>query len=244
VCVVVRAVRALRCMGCGSDVGADARFCPNCGAPFGETVPPSCIIYLFGDRFVAQDRLLGEKLPCGEVKVGKKALAQEMMRAAFASLAGGVLSLKFGQRKRLLFKTGAVFAALNSQEKCGGLEGRIVEAFTGDPSRDCVEEIVARAVGEECADPWGAVVDAVREHLLGLGYFTEEGRSGLGRLVPGRKLLPNCQRINTLQGQVPAVQTLLREFSSRDAALDKQLGEDIKKGITSRYAIREVEADE
>jgi hypothetical protein len=40
------------------------------------------------------------------------------------------------------------------------------------------------------------------------------------------------------------VQTLLRELASRDAAIDKQLGEDIKKGITSRYATREVEADE
>jgi len=235
----------LRCAGCGSEASDAARFCPNCGAPLGVSVPACCIVYLFGDAFAPHDGLLGEKLPCGEVKVNRKALAQEVMRAAFASLqSGGALSLKLGQRRRLLFKTGAVFVALNRREERVGVEGRIIASIMGDPAKDCVEDIVARVIGEECADPWGAVMDAAREHLFGLGYFREERRSGLGRLVSGCKLLADCERINTLRGQVPAVQTLLRELSRRDPALDKQLLEDIKKGITSRYQTREIEVDE
>jgi hypothetical protein len=57
-------------------------------------------------------------------------------------------------------------------------------------------------------------------------------------------LLPQCELIAALQGHVPAVQALLAGLSSRDPALNKQLGEDIKKGITSRYKTREIDADE
>jgi len=250
VCVEVRRGMILRCTGCGSEVGAGARFCPNCGAQLGPVVPsPSGLVYLFGDRFAGRDKLLavGEKLPCSEVKVQKKDLVQAMFRGAFASLAqDGCLSLSLGQKKILLFKASAVFVTINRREarESGGLEAGILEVLTGDPRRDSVEEGVGRAIGEESVDPWGAVIDQTREHLLRLGYFVEEERSGLGRLVPGRKLLPQCERIMALQGNVPTVLALLEGLSSRDPTLNKQLGEDTKKGITSRYKTREIDADE
>lgn len=238
----------MRCPGCGSEVVGGARFCPGCGAPLGSP-SPSGVVYLFGDRFAGRDKLLsaGEKLPCSDVKVQKRELAQEMFRAAFASLAqGGQLSLALGQKKTLLFKSSAVFVTLNRREalELGGLEAGILRALTGDPKRDSVEEVVGRAIGEESIDPWGAAIDQARGHLLQLGYFVEEERGGLGRLVPGRKLLPQCERIAALQGHVPTVQALLAGLSSRDPALNKQLGDDIKKGITSRYKTREIDADE
>lgn len=249
--VDVVVVDRLRCPGCGSEVGVSARFCPGCGAPISAPVAPSPsgIVYLFGDRFAGRDKLLSvdERLPCSDARVQKEALAREMFRAAFASLAKeGYLSLALGQKKTLLFKSGAVFVTLKKRETFGGggLEANILQALTGDPRKDGVEDVVGRALGDESIDPWGIAIEQTKEHLLGLGYFVKEERSGLGRLIPGRRLQPQCERIATLQGHVPAIQVLLEGLSSRDPALNKQLGEDIKKGITSRYKTREIDADE
>jgi len=241
-------VAGLRCVGCVSEIASGARFCPNCGAPIVAALAPSCIVYLFGDQFAGLDKPLtpGEKLPCGDAKVQKRELAQEMLRAAFAHLEKeGSISLTIGQKKTLIFKSDAVFVTLKRCEAtAGGIEAGIIEAVTGDAKKDSVDEVVGRLIGEERIDPWGAVIEQAKEHLLSLGYFAEEGRSGLGKLIPGRTLTPRCDRIATLRGHVPAVQALLRDLNSRDSALNRRLGEDIKNGITSRYQTRDIEADE
>ena len=253
----------MRCTSCGSEAPAGARFCTNCGASFSPVattpgvrpsptalpVAPSGFVYLFGDRFAGRDKLLsaGEKLPCSDVKVQKKELVQAMFRAAFASLErDGHLSLTLGQKKALLFKTSAVFVTLNRREvqESGGLETRILHALTGDPRRDCVEEVVGRVIGEDSIDPWGVVIDQTREYLLQHGYFVEGERGGLGKFIPGRKLLPQCERIIALQRHLSAVQALLEGLPSRDSALNKQLCEDIKRGIALRYETQELDVDE
>ena len=241
----------MRCAGCGSEVVVGSRFCPSCGAPISTPVAPSpsCIVYLFGDRFAGRDKLLSvdERLPGSNARVQKEALAREMFRAAFASLANeGYLSLVLGHKTILLFKSGAVFVTLHKRgaPEGGGLEANILQALTGDPRKDSVEDVVRRAIGDESIDPWGSAIEQTREHLLGRGYFVKEERGGLGRLIPGRRLQPQCERIATLQGHVPTVQALLESLANRDPALNKQLGEDIKKGITSHYKTREIDADE
>ncbi len=207
---------------------------------------PSDIVYLFGDQFAPRDKPLfpSEKVPCGDAKVQKRELAQEMIRAAFAQLErDGSIGLSLGQRKTLIFRSEAVIVTKRGDAAGGGIERGILDAVTGDAKKDHVDEVVGRLIGEERIDPWGAVIDQAKEHLLSLGYLAEGERSGLGKLIHGRTLTPLCDRIVTLRVHVPAIQALLGDLERRDPALNRRLGEDIKKGITSRYQTRDIEAD-
>ncbi len=256
----------MRCTNCGSEVQTDARFCVHCGdtlgpvvpvqhvpaaapvAPVAPTVAASSLVYLFGDRFVERDTAFsaGEKLPCSEIKVKKKELTQTMFLAAFASLVQeGRLNLTLGQKKTMIFKTNAVFAAVNRLDlpDPGGLEARLLHAMTGNPQKDSVEELVWRVIGETSIDPWGEVIGQIKGYLLPLGFFAEGERSGLVKFIAGQKLLPQCERIATLQGALPAVQALLEGVHCQDLGLHKQLCEDIKKGINSRYEAPQQDQD-
>ncbi len=253
----------MRCTNCGSEVPAAARFCTHCGDSVGSvaTMPavspvsanlpiaPSGLVYLLGDRFVERDTAFtaGEKLPCSEIKVKKKDLTQAMFRAAFASLAQeGRCSLTLGQKKTLLFKTNAVLVTVNRHDAPdpGGLEARLLHALTGNPQKDSVEELVWRVIGETSIDPWAEVIGQVKEYLFQQGYFLEGERSGLAKVIAGRKLLPQCDRIVALEGHLPTVQALLESLHCQDSALNKQLCEDIKKGINSRYEAPQADQDD
>jgi len=244
----------VRCTNCGSEVQTGGRFCTHCGATIGTGtavpvtggafaapgVAPSSLVYLFGERFVERDTAFtaGEKLPCSEIKVKKKDLTELMFLAAFAALAqDGRLAATMGQKRTLLFKTNAVFVAVSRHDAQdpGSLEGRLLHAITGQAQRDSVEELVWRAVGDSSIDPWGTVIDFVKGYLFQMGLFTEGERSGLVKFVAGRKLVPQCDRISALEAGLPAVQSLLEELRGRNPDLNKQLHEDIKKGINSRY---------
>ena len=206
---------------------------------------PSDIVYLFGDRFAPREKLLSpsESVPCGTAKVQRRELAHEMLHAAFAHLRHtGSIGLSLGQRKTLILRSEAVLVTpLNTGAHIGGLEQAILESLTGDAGKNYADEVVGRAIGEERIDPWAAVIDAGKEHLRSLGYLVEEERSGLGKLIPGRTYAPTCEKIAALQVQIPAVQALLREL---EPPLANRLREDIKKGVTSRYQTREIDADE
>jgi len=212
-------------------------------------VAPSSLVYLFGDRFVEGNTAfaMGERLPCTETKVPKKELTETMFLAAFATLVqSGRLTLTLGQKKTLIFKTNAVFATIKQHEAQdpGGLESRLIRALTGNPQKDSVEELVWRTVGETSMDPWGEVIGQVKQYLLQLGLFKKvEASAGLAGLLPVQNLVPQCERIAPLQDQVPAVQALLEWFRANNPALYRQLREDIRKGINSRYEAPQVDLD-
>jgi hypothetical protein len=256
----------MRCSNCGSELQAGSRFCTGCGAATGpgpasttapaavhgagapSTVAPSGLVYLFGDRFVERDTAFtaGEKLPCSEIKVKKKDLVQTMFQAAFASLVtDGRIALTMGQRKTLLFKTNAVFVSVGRQDPTepGALETALLRALTGSAQRDSVEELVWRCIRETTADPWGQVIAQVQDYLLHAGWFVEGQRSGVAQILVGRKLVPQCERIGALEPVLPAVQALLEGARCQDSALHKQLCEDIKKGINSRYEAPQQDSD-
>jgi hypothetical protein len=241
----------LRCANCGSEVDEGARFCSNCGSLMTHPIipTPSGLLYLFADHFVAREKPLSqsEKVPCGDAKVQRRELAQTMLRAAFASLKKeGRIGLSLGQKKTLIFKSNAIFVTLRRGDAytAGGLEAGIFGALTGDAGKDTVDEVSGRMISEECPDPWGAVIEKAKDDLLRLGYFTEEGRRGLGKIIIGRAFVPRCDRIVVLQAHIPMVQGLLNGLDDGNHALGRQLGEDIKKGITSRYQTRDIDADE
>jgi hypothetical protein len=256
----------MRCSNCGSELQAGSRFCTGCGAATGpgpvlstapdathmadapSIVASSSLVYLFGDRFVERDTAFtaGEKLPCSEIKVKKKDLVQTMFQAAFAALArDDRFHLTLGQRKTLLFKTNAVFVSPGSPDLAdpGALEAALLHALTGSSQRDSVEDLVWRCIRETTADPWGQVIGQVQDYLLRLGYFVEGERSGVAKLLAGRKLVPQCERIGALEPALPAVQALLESVRCQDSVLHKQLCEDIKKGINSRYEAPQQDSD-
>jgi len=82
------------------------------------------------------------------------------------------------------FKSTAVLATLRREDGgLDGLESDILEKLTDDPSKNGVEEIVARAIGEDSVDPWGGVIYMSKEHLLTRGYFKEARQGRLGGLI-------------------------------------------------------------
>jgi hypothetical protein len=252
------------CTKCGGTAQPGARFCA-CGAPLsvplaatpspngpgsaptaGASGPqaaanafgPGGIIFLFGDRFVERDTIFtaGEKLPCSEIKVKKKPLTEAMLAGAFAWLAqSGRISV--GQKGTLVFKRPAAFVTVTRRDPVdpGGLEASILHAISGSLQSDSVEDIVYRVIPNTNVDPWGDIVDIARNHLFRMGFYQEGERAGLMKALAGRKLVPLCDRIATLQPGIGAAQALLQSFQAGNPTLYRLLHDDIRKGIDSRY---------
>lgn len=256
------------CTKCGSEIAPGARFCARCGSPVaalaGATpsaaplpvqaapaisvtapspaptqAPPSCLIYLFGDRFAPRDTALtaGEELPCSGIKVQKKPLTELMLVAALAWLAqNGRITLSVAKKGSLVFKHDAVFVTVARREPTspGGLEAAILGALTNRLQDDSVEDIVGRVIAETSVDPWGDVIGTTQRSLVELGYFREEQQKAL-RVFTTLKRVPLCDRIATLGPHLPAVQALLQTWQTSNAAMYRLLHEDVKRGIKSRY---------
>ena len=218
---------------------------PTGGAPAvqasaANAVGPSGLIYLFGDHFVERDTAFtaGEKLPCSEIKVKKKNLTEVMLAGAFAWLAqSGRISFSTGQKGTLIFKRTAAFVTVlrRDADDPGGLESSILHAISGNLQTDSVEDVVYRVIPNTSVDPWGDVVDIARNHLFKMGFFQEGERSGVVKFLAGRKLVPLCDRIATLQPGIGAAQALLQSIQLGNPALYRLLHDDIRKGIDSRY---------
>jgi hypothetical protein len=213
---------------------------PDVQASAAGTSGPSGLIYLFGDHFVERDTVFtaGEKLPCSEIKVKKKDLTEVMLAGAFAWLAqNGRISLSIGQKGTLVFKRPAAFVTVQRRDPTdpGGLESSILHAVSGNLQADSVEDVVYRVIPNTNVDPWGDVVDIARNHLFKMGFYQEGERSGLVKVLAGRKLVPLCDRIATLQPGIGAAQALLQSIQAGNPALYRLLHDDIRKGIDSRY---------
>jgi hypothetical protein len=209
-------------------------------APAANAFGPSGIIFLFGDRFVERDTMFtaGEKLPCSEIKVKKKPLTEAMLAGAFAWLAqSGRISFSIGQKGTLVFKRAAAFVTVMRRDPVdpGGLESSILHALSGNLQSDSVEDVVYRVIPNTNVDPWGDVVDIARNHLFRMGFYQEGERSGVAKLLAGRKLVPLCDRIATLQPGIGPAQALLQSFQAGNPALYRLLHDDVRKGIDSRY---------
>ncbi|MDO9066694.1 MAG: zinc ribbon domain-containing protein [Chloroflexota bacterium] len=219
---------------------APAGGAPAVQASAANAFGPSSLIYLFGDHFVERDTAFtaGEKLPCSEIKVKKKDLTEAMLAGAFAWLAqNGRISLSTGQKGTLIFKRTAAFVTVMRRDANdpGGLESGILHAISGNLQTDSVEDVVYRVIPNTSVDPWSDVVDIARNHLFRMGFYQEGERSGVVKFLAGRKLVPLCDRIATLQPGIGAAQALVQSFQVGNPALYRLLHDDIRKGIDSRY---------
>lgn len=194
----------------------------------------SDIIYLFGSLFAKKARLGGEKLVFGDEKVKLSDLADKLLVAAFADLAGrGYLALQVVEQKRLgLFTSRDVQASRVAQpgEPLFGLEAAIWDNIFDDPQQDRVREIISRITGGTQPNPWRDIVDLVKDGLAEQGFLLTEKE--VRRLRPDKiHWSPNEESILPHEGRVDEVRSLLSSVETQDPALYKQLVESVKKGL-------------
>lgn len=202
------------------------------------SIVPSALAYLYGDMlqdlFASSARVsLSESLPCREVKVKRNDLATLVLVTGFVYCAKqGWLRLALST-KGLLIKSRYVLASLTQRpaSAMAGLEGQILSSMAGKD--EGVSSIVTRVLHKDSVDPWGVVIREVQRYLLGLGYFAEVERRGLGKLL-GKEWVPQCDRILPLQSQVEQVRGMLAGFRAGQDELYAQLWKDVGSGIRLR----------
>ena len=248
------------CASCGHQNRAENRVCVKCGSPLAEEAQPTAeearpiaeealpvsasgVVYLYGDHFVGGGLPGGRiELPCREVKVKKKELAETGVAAAFVALAQGRHARLYIDRRSGtlgIFKHKAVF--LQPLEGAGtlpsGFEGRILNSLSDRQGSNNAVDIVRRLVPES-KDPWAVAIELIREGLLEQGYFAEGERGRVTKLLLGRKLLPDCQRIATLQGQVEPVRSVIESFRMANPKMHTQLLKDVRAAIKAQERVR------
>lgn len=213
------------------------------------TVLPSALAYLFGDAledlFPSRSRLaFGEKLPCRDVKVKRKDLAKAMILTAFVHLARqGHLTLTLSKKGRII-KRKFVLAARSGSPAggLGGLEGQLMGVVRKDSKHNDVASLVWRLWSDDVSDPFGDVIHMSQAYLQRQGYFSEGERRGIARIL-GKKLVPECDRILALQGEVSLMQGMIAAFRAEQPELYAQLWKDVGKGIASRQEVSDDDAD-
>ncbi len=212
-------------------------------------VAPSALAYLYADSlqdlFASKTRLsFGERLPCRDVSVKKSDLATLILVTAYAHWKQqGCLQLSMGV-KGLLVKSKYLQAMRTSipADRLDGLEGLLLASVAPREKDNAVASIVHRLLREDSVDPWGRVVKEVQHYLLGLGYYSEVERKGLGKLL-GKELSPQCDRILSLQSSVSLVRELLSGLRSSQPEVYTQLWKDVSAGITSRQETPDTDLD-
>jgi hypothetical protein len=204
------------------------------------TITPSALAYLFGD--LLQDQYastspiaLNETLPCRGTKAKKNDLAVLILTTACVYWAKQeCVHLSLGT-KGLLVKSRYVLVARTTKPaaRLNGHEGLFLAAISGKERDDGVASIVHRLLRQDSIDPWGRVIKETQRYLVGLGYFAEVDRKGIGKIL-GKELIPQCDAILSLQPQVGLVRDLLAAFRSAQGELYGQIWKDIGSGITSR----------
>ena len=218
---------------------APAGGAPALHASAANAVGPSSLIYLFGDHFVERDTAF----TAGEIALQRDKSQEEGPDRGHA---GGSLRLAGPERTHLpvnrpkgtlIFKRTAAFVTVMRRDPIdpGGLESGILHAISGNLQTDSVEDVVYRVIPNTSVDPWSDVVDIARNHLFRMGFYQEGERSGVVKFLAGRKLVPLCDRIATLQPGIGAAQALLQSIQLGNPALYRLLHDDIRKGIDSRY---------
>ena len=205
------------------------------------SINTSSIVYVYADQFLEdRPRRGGVKLPCREVRVKKRELAETAMVAAFVGLTEAKqIRLSIGKRRVLLGlrKRPAVFvASLINATSARGLEARILESLKGSQDPKPVLDIVAGVVPIS-EDPWGGVIARIEEDMLEQGFFVEGERGKAAQFFLGKKLEPDCQRIAALQDQAGLAAQRMSSFRQADPAIYEQLVKDVHQGIRARLEV-------
>ncbi len=213
------------------------------------SLAPSALAYLFGDVledvFAGKSRLTtSEKLPCRDVKVKRKDLAHAMLVSAFVYLARqGRLGLDVRTKGRIIkSKFVLVTASGGPAGPFASHEAQILGSIRGDPKNNGVRSIVWRLWGADVGDPWGDLIRDSQRYLLGLGYFVDQERRGIAKIM-GKKLMPNCERTLTLRPEATPLRNMLAAFRAEQPELYERLWKEVAAGIASRQESPDVDFD-
>jgi hypothetical protein len=215
-------------------------------SPF--AVQPSALTYLFGDKladlFAGKSLLsLSETLPCRGTKVKQNDLATAIITFSLVYLAdSGELRLTTGKTGRLIKRTHVFADRAGAGQVSGGLEEQILGAFRPAHGDNDVPSVVWRLWRSDAASPVGDVIRWAKTYLQQMGYFVEEQRKGIGRLL-GAKLVPDCSAILPLESEVGALRGIVQRFSQGEPEIFAQLWSDVSKGISSRQESQDVDMD-
>ena len=211
----------------------------------------SALAYLFGDVleevFTKRVSRLtsSEILPCRQVKVKKRMLANVTLTAALVHLAEeGHLKLTLDTKRRI-FKSSTVFAALSSKKPApdpSSMEGQIVNNIARKQKKNDVCSLVRRLLDMDRADPWQEIIRQTRKYLLVEGYFVQEKRHGIARLLD-KKLIPQCGRIAPLEGEARQLKEMMATFQRRQPELYQKLYKGVAAGIASRQERADADYD-
>lgn len=201
----------------------------------------SRVVYAYADQFLdGRPRRGGVELPCRDVRVKKRALAEAAMVAAFVGLTEAKqIQLSVGKRRVLLGlrKRPAVFVEpLTATELTNGLEQSMLEALRSRQGASPVLQIIERMLPLS-EDPWGDVIGRIEEGMLEQGFFVEGERGRAAKFFLGRRLEPDCQRIAALQDQVTLTSQMLSAFRHANPATYEQLVKDVHQGIRARLEV-------
>jgi hypothetical protein len=211
-------------------LAAPARLQPVAEA---QAVSSSGVVYLYGHHFVAGSSRSAKwiEVPCRAVKVNARELAETAVAAAFIALAqGGHARLYIGNRRQTLGLTKHKSVFLEPLERGTiptGLEGRIVACLRDRKVQNNTFNIVKRLVARSRQVPWSPIIGLIRAELVEQGHFVA-GRGKIGELFLGKKHVPDCQRIATLQRQVEPVRNMIESFRQANPEIYGQLVKDIR----------------
>jgi len=211
-------------------------------------VQPSALTYLFGDKladlFASKSRLsLNETLPCRETKVKQNDLSTAIVTFALVYLAeSGEVRLTVGKTGRLIKRTHVFAERAGAGQVSGGLEEQILGGIRPTLEDNDVPSVVWRLWRSDVTSPVGDVIRWAKTYLQQMGYFEEEQRRGIGRLL-GAKLVPNCDAILPLEGEVEALRRIVQRFTQGQLQIYSQLWSDVSKGISSRQESQDVDMD-
>jgi len=236
----------MRCPNCGATIENDARLCAACGTALatsasGFSVPPSGLVYLFGERFVEPARMMGETLLVSGVKVKQRELAQSCYLAAFLALEReGAIQLRMGKRKRGLglFKANTVEAsALRDQTAFPALEAELLRVTVEAGRETDVGHLIWQQLRSDTPSPWQMAIAGVKEELVDVGCIEaqRDTRGGLGRMLGDKvSMIPVREKIESLTGEAREVEAMIAACRTGRPDLYSQLQKDIARGIASR----------
>lgn len=197
----------------------------------------STLTYLFADRIAPKDKAMtqGAKVPCTEVKVQKKALAQTMFAVAFMRLRDqGQITLDIEEKGFLFFKWKKTKLRRTGSEGRPGLEGAVMETASEE---DGVRQVVWRWFGQDMRDPWRHVINQAIAEAGAMGYLKEvDAQRGkvAGFLLGKTDFQPDCDRIASLEGQFEEFAARWREFQQAEPQVYDEVMTECSKAIASR----------
>jgi hypothetical protein len=188
-------------------------------------VSPSGVVYLHGHRFVGEGSWLKTRteVPCQPVKVDLVQWRDAVVATAFIALAArGYARLYVGSRSGTLgiTKHKSVFLEpLGTGTTPTGLEGRILDSLSDRQVRNNAVRIV-----KDLRKP--GILRHAMEELIAQGYYVQARK--LEQWFLGKKWVPDCQRIATLQRQVEPVRNMIESFRQANSEVYGQLVKDIR----------------